>query len=81
MLQKRVPVRLVFKHEKLEGLAQKHLKSRTILALPQLSVNEFLNEVLEAMKAVGLVRRFKISIYFFGKSVRFPIHFEGRDNL
>lgn len=81
MHQKRVPVRLVFKHEKLEDLALKHLKSRTILALPQLSVNEFMTEVLEAMHAVGLVRKFRISIHFFGKSVRFPIHFEGRDNL
>ena len=47
----RVPVRLVFKHEKLESIASSNLKSRTVMALQSLTVNEFLAEVLIAMNA------------------------------
>ena len=34
----RVPVRLVFKHEKLEALANDNLKSRVVMALQSLTV-------------------------------------------
>jgi len=44
--QDRVPVRLVFKHEQLESLAEKNLKSRVVMALQSLTVDEFKAEVL-----------------------------------
>ena len=45
----RVPVRLVFKHKALEALAQANLTSRVVMALQSLTVEDFLEEVLEAM--------------------------------
>ena len=47
----RVPVRLLFKTEKLENIAKQNLKSRTVKAMSNLTVKEFKVEVLNAMLA------------------------------
>ena len=46
----RVPVRLVFKHRVLEALAEANLTSRVVMALKSLTVDEFLEKVLDAMQ-------------------------------
>lgn len=76
-----MPVRLVFKHEKLEALAETNLKSRVVMALQSLTVKQFIAEVLHAMKASSSVRRSRIDIVFYGKSVRFPIRFQSNDYM
>ncbi len=77
----RVPVRLIFKHEKLENLADANLKSRIVMALQSLTVEQFIKEVLYAMKASRHIRRSTISIGFAGKSFKAPITFHGHDLL
>lgn len=78
----RVPVRLFFKHEKLENIAQQNLKSRTVMAMSNLTVNEFKIEVLNAMNAMShRIRKSQIDIAFSSKSVKFPIHFQDYEYL
>ena len=76
-----MPVRLVFKNSQLETLAEKNLKSRVVRALLSLTVDEFISEVLGAMKAPRSMRKSLIRIGFVSKSVKFPIHFSGHDRL
>ena len=66
---------MLFKHDKLEKLAETNLSSRVVMALQSLTVKEFIAEVLSAMKATRSVRKSRIDIVFYGKSVRFPIRF------
>ena len=69
-------MRLVFKHEKLEALANANLKSRTVMALQSLTVKEFMAEVVIAMKASqSRIHKSQIEIAFCSKTVKFPIHF------
>ena len=75
MFTDRVPVRLLFNNAKLETLAETNLKSRVVMALQSLTVKEFIAEVLEAMQATRSLRKYRIDIVFYGKSVRFPIRF------
>jgi len=49
-------VRLLFKHEKLERLAEKNLKSRVVMALQSLTVKDFITEVHKALNASRKVR-------------------------
>ena len=77
----RVLVRLAFKHKKLEKLAEENLQSRNVMALYSLTVNDFLKEVLVAMKAARMVHHSRVQIVFCGKSVPFPIHFSGSDYM
>ena len=51
------------------------MSSRVVMALQSLTVKEFIAEVLSAMKATRSVRKSRIDIVFYGKSVRFPIRF------
>lgn len=75
----RVRVHLVFKHEKLEALAKSNLRSYTLMALQHLSVDEFLREVMRAMKVPPLRKHTKMSIGFHGRSALFPVYFDGSE--
>lgn len=76
----RMPVRLMFKHPKLEAYAERNLKSRVVMALKSLTVKEFISEVLGAMKAES-VRKSRVEVRFVSKSVKFPISFSSHDLL
>ena len=77
----RLPVKLVFKHKDLIKLADKNLTSSIVMALQSLTVDEFLNELLQAMKAPSHIRRSRIQIGFLSKSAKFPVHFAGHNLL
>lgn len=64
----RVPVRILFKNENLETLAERNLKSRVVMALETLTIKQFIAEVLVAMQASKSVRRSRIEVVFYGKS-------------
>ena len=52
------------------------------MALQSLTVDDFLEEVLEAMNSNGQrIRKSRIEIVFYGKSVRSPFHFRRNDLL
>ena len=52
------------------------------MALHSLTVNDFMEEVLRAMKSESKhVRKSRIEIVFYGKSVKSPFHFRGTDLL
>ena len=72
-------MRLVFKNEKLEALAKEHLKSDVVMVLDKITVNELIEKMLQAMQAPRQIRHRHIQLDFYGKSVRFPIRFEGGD--
>ena len=72
-------MRLVFKNAQLETLAEQNLKRRLVLALQYLTVSQFKDEVLQAMRLPRNISRSKIEIRFYGKSARFPITFQGGD--
>lgn len=75
----RAPVRLVFKHEKLEKLATKNLKSRTVKVDLSITVNTFVRELLEAMHAKRYLNQSQVQVAFLGQSVTFPVYFSGND--
>ena len=77
--QDRVPVRLVFKNEKLQALAKQHLKSDVVMVLETITVNELIEKMLQAMQAPRQIRLRHIQMDFYGKSQKFPIRFEGGD--
>jgi len=71
----------VFKNSKLEKLAQENLASRVVMALSTLTIDDFMNHVLSAMKAPRHFRKARFSIVFYSKSVKFSIHFAGHNKL
>ena len=45
------------------------------MALQSLTINQFIAEVMSAMSASKNVRKSRIEVVFYGKSVQFPIRF------
>ena len=46
----RIPCKLIFKNKKLQEFAEKNLKTSKVMALKDLSVDEFIFEILHSMK-------------------------------
>jgi len=51
------------------------------MALQSLTVDEFITELLGAMRAPRNIRKSRIQIGFLSKSAKFPLHFSGQNLL
>ena len=60
-------------------IAEQNLKTHTVMALRELTVQEFVGEVLDALKVPPLKSNTKIKIGFFGKSTNFPVRFRANE--
>ena len=49
------------------------------MALQSLTVKEFIDEVLSAMQSSKTVRKSRVNVVFYGKSVQFPIRFQNHE--
>lgn len=45
------------------------------MAMQSLTVKEFISSVIDAMQPPRSIRKSRIDVVFYGKSVRFPIRF------
>ena len=77
----RVPIRLVFKNEKMAKLAGQRLKTHLVVALKHLTVSEFLAEVLEAMNITRIHSGYELIVRFRGWTNPAPIMFTDRTVL
>ena len=74
-------MRLVFKNSALESLAEKNLSTRLVMALQSLTIDDFIAEVLDHMRAPRQIRKSHVKIGFVGKSLKSPFFFEGHTRM
>ena len=63
-------------------MALANLTTRVVMALQSLTVDDFMEEVLIAMNSESKrIRKSRIEIVFYGKSIKSPFHFRRNDLL
>ena len=72
-----MPVKLEFRGEKIRDLAQRSLKTHLVMALRELTVSQFCEEVVKSMGLGRLRKSESISIVFRGWGQSAPIEFKG----